>query len=66
MSDFKKCPFGHTYDSEKEKECPYCNGRKIDDELKKIPPKDIEGPESAMCYDMGVWRHDDLNDEDKR
>ncbi|MCL2176095.1 MAG: hypothetical protein FWB73_08635 [Treponema sp.] len=63
MSDFKKCPKGHVYDSEKEKECPYCNNKTIDDDLEKIDPKEIDKPETAMCYDMGPFSRLDDGEE---
>jgi len=56
MDKFKKCPKGHVHDSELE-ECPFCNGKEIDDELKKLPKKppgrlkDIK--DLAMCYLRG-------------
>jgi len=53
MSDFIKCSKGHVYDSKKEKECPYCSGKKIEDDLENLPSDDGYLPESAMCYDMG-------------
>jgi len=58
---FKKCPEGHVYDSELE-ECPYCNGKKIDDDLENLPPDDSNPPpETAMCYDMGPGWQDDID-----
>ena len=38
MGDFIKCAEGHIYDEELD-ECPFCNGKKIDDILKEIPEK---------------------------
>ena len=56
MSEFKKCPQGHVYDSETD-ECPYCNGKKIDDALENLPVKpninkDIL-QDMADCYMRG-------------
>jgi len=63
MSDFIKCPKGHVYDSESE-ECPYCNGRKIDDDLDKLPPDDVDVPDAtAMCYEMGPDHFRDMDDD---
>ena len=53
MDEFKKCTIGHVYESELD-DCPYCNGKKLDEALKKLKrKKNIDMPESAMCYDMG-------------
>ncbi|MCL2211497.1 MAG: hypothetical protein FWB95_06215 [Treponema sp.] len=52
MNDFKKCSKGHVYES-KLAECPYCNGKELDDDLKNLPHKEIDPIEAAMCYDMG-------------
>ncbi|MCL2180100.1 MAG: hypothetical protein FWB83_03145 [Treponema sp.] len=61
--EFKKCPEGHVYDSKLE-ECPYCNGEDLEDELDKLPPDDErEPPETAMCYDMGLSRFHEPDDE---
>ncbi|MCL2180099.1 MAG: hypothetical protein FWB83_03140 [Treponema sp.] len=50
MKIFKKCPVGHVY-SMKSKECPYCKGRKLDDELEKLPENEVkELPPVALCY----------------
>jgi len=38
MDEFKKCPNGHVYDSGL-KECPYCSGKKIEDDLENLPEK---------------------------
>ena len=60
---FAKCPKGHVYNSELGK-CPYCNGGKIDDELEKLPPDEINlPPETAMCYDMGPRDFRGIDDE---
>ena len=56
MSDFKKCPKGHTYDSEKEKECPYCNGKKIEDDLEDLPDTPVDKDilkHISDCYLVG-------------
>ena len=52
MNEFKKCSGWHIYNSNL-KECPYCNGKKLEDDLENLPPKEVDPPESAMCYDMG-------------
>jgi hypothetical protein len=55
MTDsYKKCPKGHIHNSETD-ECPYCNGKKIEDALEDLPDKqEIDHyPDIAMCYDMG-------------
>jgi len=63
MSDFVKCSKGHVFDSELEK-CPYCNGKKIEDELNKLPADDVDVPaDTAMCYDLGPDRFRDFDDE---
>ena len=60
MSDFIKCPEGHVYDSESLKECPYCNGTIIEDDLDNLPPSDVDlPPAEAMCYDMGAGNDND-------
>ena len=68
MIEFKKCPRGHVYDSELN-ECPYCNGRTIDDDLENLTPDEVElPPDEAMCYDMGPgdFRSDfDYEEEDE-
>jgi len=56
MSDFIKCPQGHLYDS-KSKECPYCNGAELDEDLENLPEnptvdKDIL-KNIANCYLVG-------------
>ncbi|MCL2211496.1 MAG: hypothetical protein FWB95_06210 [Treponema sp.] len=56
MSEFKKCSQGHVYESGLE-ECPYCNGKNVDDELEKLPKKpeinkDIL-KDMADCYMRG-------------
>jgi len=38
MSDFIKCPKGHVYDSGLD-ECPYCNGKELDNDLNDLPKK---------------------------
>jgi len=67
MSEFKKCPEGHVYDSG-QNECPYCNGRKIEDDLEDLPETKVGLPDNiAMCYDMGPrdidWDSPDDNDK---
>ena len=53
MKKIKKCPNGHFYDS-KEEECPYCNGRTLDDDLASLIKKKIRFPKDmAMCYRVG-------------
>jgi len=55
MSDFTKCPQGHVYDSELE-ECPYCNGKKIDEFLEDLPEKPVDKDVLkyiADCYLVG-------------
>jgi len=56
MSVFKKCEKGHVYDS-KLTECPYCNGREIEDDLKELLEKpDVDKDilkDIADCYLMG-------------
>ena len=67
MYNFIKCPQGHVYES-RLKECPYCSGKELDEDLKNLPEKDIEPPETAMCYDMGPsdFKSDyDLDDEEE-
>jgi len=53
MDKFIKCPKSHVYESRLE-ECPYCNGKIIDDELKELPPgydnRDDILPPSPLCY----------------
>jgi hypothetical protein len=59
---FTKCNNGHIYNSELE-ECPYCNGRKIDDDLDDLGEEEkIDFPETAMCYDIGYFDNDDDNE----
>ena len=62
MTGFTKCPKSHVYDSEL-KECPYCNGKNLEDDLEKLPPKEVDPPETAMCYDMGPRDFDDPDDK---
>jgi len=52
MNKFIKCSKGYVYES-KLNECPYCNGKELDEDLENLPRKEINPPESAMCYDMG-------------
>jgi hypothetical protein len=53
MKKIKKCPAGHFYDSKLE-ECPYCNGRTLDDDLASLIKKKIRFPKDmAMCYRVG-------------
>jgi len=57
MDEFKRCPNGHIRKPELE-ECPYCNGRTIEDDLEELPDDDggpDKIPETAMCYDMGAY-----------
>jgi len=53
MDEFKKCPKGHVYNCELD-ECPYCGGKKIEDDLINIPGKpDIDIKildDIADCY----------------
>jgi len=56
MSEFKKCPQGHVYESNLD-ECPYCSGAEIDDALGNLPGKpeinkDIL-KDMADCYMIG-------------
>ena len=54
MDEFKKCLHGHPYDSKLE-ECPFCNGVNIDDELGKLPEKNVDKDAlkyMADCYLM--------------
>jgi len=66
MNEFIKCPEGHVFSSEF-KECPYCSGKELDDDLENLPSKKIERLETAMCYDMGPdeFRNDFDLDDDK-
>ena len=58
-SEFKKCLNGHVYIS-KLKECPYCNGKVPEDDLKDLPPNKVDTPpDLAMCYDMGPGNCDE-------
>ena len=51
--EFVQCKKGHFYNSNLE-ECPYCKGKKIEDDLENLPPKKCDFPEDqAMCYDIG-------------
>jgi len=51
--EFIPCKNGHFYNSN-EKECPYCKGRKIEVDLKKLEPNECNFPDDqAMCYDIG-------------
>ena len=61
MGDFIKCPKGHIYDKELG-ECPYCSGKKIEDDLEDLPWQQIDPPESAMCYDIGPRTFSDPKD----
>jgi len=66
MSEFIKCSKGHVYES-KLNECPYCNGKKLDDYLKNLVNREIELTEAVMCYDMGPsgFRSDFDDDEEE-
>jgi len=58
MSDFIKCEKGHVY-NKKLKECPFCNGKTLEEALQEIAQK--EGGKNiresldlvAMCYEIG-------------
>jgi len=54
--EFKKCSKGHPYDSELE-ECPYCNGKELDDDLENLPDKPAVNKDIlkniASCYLIG-------------
>jgi len=61
---FTKCDKGHVYDLA-QNECPYCNGKKIEDDFDELP----EGGESlpldlAMCYEIGPRLEIDPGEED--
>jgi len=54
MSEFLRCLNGHVYDSEL-KECPYCGGKELGEDLDKLPEKPEEEqtsfpPPLPLCY----------------
>jgi hypothetical protein len=63
LSDFIKCSKGHVYDSEL-KECPYCSGKELKDDLNKLPLGKKFPLLMAMCYDRGEFRIIDKNNID--
>ena len=58
MGNFNKCEKGHIYDL-KNNECPYCNGKNLDEDLKGLPSEknesiDITVPPLPTCYAPSV------------
>ena len=54
--EFKKCLKGHIFEAELE-DCPYCGGKKIEEELAKLvirnPALKKKLEDMAMCYITG-------------